>query len=99
MPTKIASVKDIPAGECIPVDAPDGRSIALYNVDGQIYAMNGVCPHAGGPLGEGSMEGSVVTCPWHGWSFDVKTGACENNPDVTVECPKITVVGDDVLVD
>lgn len=99
MTTKIAKVQDVPEGGALAVDAPDGRAVALYNVGGEIFALDGTCPHAGGPLGEGSLEGSVVTCPWHGWSFDVKTGACENNPEAAAACHKISVVGGDILLD
>src|SRR3954471_13016132 len=50
------------------------RMIALFNVDGTFYALDGICPHQGGPLGKGSLAGCVVTCPWHGFQFDVTTG-------------------------
>jgi nitrite reductase (NADH) small subunit len=50
------------------------RIVALFNVDGQFYALDGICPHQGGPLGKGTLTGSVVTCPWHGFQFDVRTG-------------------------
>ncbi len=99
MAVKIATVADVPAGGSLSVTAPDGREIALFNVGGEICAMDNTCPHAGGPLGEGSLEGSVVTCPWHGWSFDVKTGECQNNPDVTHTCHKVTIQAGDVLID
>ena len=49
--------------------------LAIYNVDGALYALDGVCPHQGGPLGNGRLEQCIVTCPWHGWQFDVRTGA------------------------
>ena len=51
-------------------------SVALFNVDGKFYAMQNICIHRGGPLGEGSLDSGRVTCPWHAWEFDVKTGAC-----------------------
>lgn len=50
------------------------RLVALYHVDGRVVALDGVCPHQGGPLGKGQLTGRVVTCPWHGWQFDVTTG-------------------------
>ena len=62
------------------VELEDGRPIALFNVDGEIFALDNTCPHAGGPLGEGSLDGEVVSCPWHGWKFNVKTGDCLKNP-------------------
>lgn len=52
----------------------EGRIVALFNVDGSFYAMDGVCPHQGGPLGKGQLQGCTLTCPWHGWQFDVRDG-------------------------
>jgi nitrite reductase/ring-hydroxylating ferredoxin subunit len=70
---RVASVAACPPGTCIEVVAAD-RIVALFNVAGAFYALDGVCPHQGGPLGKGSLNGSIVTCPWHGWQFDVRTG-------------------------
>lgn len=50
------------------------RSVAMFNVDGEVYALDNACRHAGGPLGEGVLENGVVTCPWHWWRYDVRTG-------------------------
>ena len=52
------------------------RAIALARVDGAFHALDNVCPHAGGPLGDGVLDGCQLTCPWHGWTFDVRSGAC-----------------------
>ena len=52
----------------------NGQLVALFNVDGEIFAIDGMCAHAGGPLGTGCLEGKIVTCPWHGWQYDVSTG-------------------------
>ena len=52
------------------------RVIALFHVDGEFFALDGICPHQGGPLGQGNLEGFVIRCPWHGWSFDVRSGQC-----------------------
>lgn len=70
-----AKISDVPAGEGRVVEV-DGTSIALFNMDGNFYAMDNTCLHRGGPLGEGSLEGTEVTCPWHGWTYDIKTGQC-----------------------
>jgi nitrite reductase (NADH) small subunit len=51
-----------------------GRELALFNVDGTFHAIDNECPHRGGPLGEGELEGCILTCPWHAWQFDVSTG-------------------------
>lgn len=99
MGAKIAEKKDVPLGGCLPVTTPDRRLAALFNVDGEIFALDNVCPHAGGPLGEGSLEGTIVTCPWHGWSFDVKTGECQNNPGASATCFKVGVKGEDIILE
>jgi nitrite reductase/ring-hydroxylating ferredoxin subunit len=64
---------ELPPGTCREVVAA-GRVFAVYNVDGQFHALDGICPHAGGPLGKGTLRGGVVTCPWHCWQFHVATG-------------------------
>ena len=58
---------------------------------GRFYAIDNLCPHRGGPLGEGDIEGAIVVCPWHGWRWDVTTGANANNPAVRVSCYAVTV--------
>jgi nitrite reductase (NADH) small subunit len=77
----------------------DGKTIALANVDGKFYAINNTCLHRGGPLGEGELEGKVVTCPWHGWQYDVTTGKVVLNPSVGVDCYTLELKGDDIFVD
>ncbi len=52
----------------------EGRIFAVYNVDGEFRVLDGICAHAGGPLGKGILNGKIVTCPWHGWQFDVTNG-------------------------
>lgn len=77
---KVAEVKDVPAGTGISVEA-SGKMIALFNCDGTFLAIDDTCPHQGGPLGEGELAGTVVTCPWHEWRFDARTGV--NTDDAT----------------
>lgn len=60
----------------------EGRVVAIFNVQGDIYALDGICPHQGGPLGQGTLEGCIVTCPWHGWQFDVRDGQNQLSPRV-----------------
>src|SRR5579871_4010641 len=70
---KVAEVAELPPGEGKVVEA--GRQeLALFNVDGTFYCIDNSCPHREGPLGEGWLEGEVVTCPWHAWQFNVRTG-------------------------
>jgi len=95
---RVAKVADVPAGEIRQVDL-DGRPVALANVGGRYHAIDGTCLHRGGPLGEGTLEGSVVTCPWHGWQFDVLTGKSTLNPAAGVACFAVELRGDEVFVD
>ena len=76
----------------------DGRWVALFNVDGTHHAIDAICLHQGGPLAEGALSGCVVTCPWHGWQFDVTTGTFVQDPRVGVTCHEARVVGDEVQV-
>lgn len=77
----------------------DGTTIALANVSGKFYAINNTCLHRGGPLGQGVLAEKVVTCPWHGWEFDVTTGKITQNPTVGVDCYPVDVRGQDIFVD
>lgn len=70
---EIATADECPPGTSVERVAGD-RMIALANVDGRWHAIDGLCPHQGGPLGTGTLCGTVLTCPWHGWQFDVVTG-------------------------
>ena len=94
---KVAEVNDLKPGECKIVTAGD-RELALCNVDGQLRAIDNVCPHRGGPLGEGVLEGNIVTCPWHGWRFDVTTGKSPVVPTAQIETFEVVVDGNDVKV-
>jgi len=94
---QVASVGEVGEGQARVVEV-DGRSIAVFKVSGQFYAIDNVCPHRGGPLGEGDVEGKIVVCPWHAWRWDVTTGANANNPAVRVACYPVTVEGGTIFV-
>ncbi|MGH7829123.1 MAG: Rieske (2Fe-2S) protein [Candidatus Binatia bacterium] len=94
---KVCRTGDIPVGSCRTVDVK-GKPVAVCNVDGNFHAISDTCIHRGGPLGEGEMDGKIIVCPWHGWRYDVTTGANEMNPSVTVEKYQVKVEGDDLLV-
>jgi nitrite reductase/ring-hydroxylating ferredoxin subunit len=95
---KVASVNDLRDGECRVV-AVNSEEIALFRIDGRFFATTNSCAHRGGPLGEGFLEGSVVTCPWHGWKFDVTTGVSANMPSVKVQTYRVHLQGNDVMVE
>ena len=94
---KVCQAADICAGSGRTVDL-NGKPVAVFNVEGNFYAISDTCLHRGGPLGEGELDGKTVTCPWHGWRYDVTTGVNEMNPAVVVEKYQVKVEGDDVLV-
>src|SRR5258708_4681958 len=96
---RVASISDVPAGE-VRVFVVDDRSIALANVNGAFYAIDNVCTHDGGPLGEGRLTGDLVECPRHGARFDVKTGQVRAFPAVLpVRAYPVHVEGDNLSVD
>jgi len=95
---KVMNVNDLKDGEARTVTA-NGELIALYRVNGKFYATTNICPHKGGPLGEGALEGTVVTCPWHGWKFDVTTGISPVAPTVHVQTFKVVIQGNNVMVE
>ena len=94
----VASLADIPPGVAAQVEV-NGQHIGIYNVDGTLHALDGVCPHAGGPLGQGQLDGCVVTCPWHGWQFDVTSGQHCLTEAIRHTSFPVIVEGDDVLVE
>ena len=69
-------VDELPLGRVATVETPEGDELALYNVNGEIYATENFCPHRGAPLSEGFLCGHVIECGLHGWQFDVRTGMC-----------------------
>lgn len=94
---KVATRAEIPAGSGKVVEA-EGRTIAVFNCEGTFYAIDNTCKHRGGPLGEGSLSGTTVTCPWHGWEYDVTNGTCALDSSIAVQSFPVKVEGDDILV-
>jgi len=94
---RVASKADIPEGQGRAFDV-NGRTIAVFNCGGAFYAIDNVCKHQGGPLGEGELEGTVVTCPLHAWTYDVTTGESPDDPDCKIDRFELKVEGDDLLV-
>jgi nitrite reductase/ring-hydroxylating ferredoxin subunit len=94
---RVAGKADVKPGHGIVAEV-NGKTLAVFNVDGAFHVIDNTCTHRGGPLGEGEVEGSVVTCPWHGWEFDIATGTCVKNPSAKVEVFQVKVEGDDINV-
>jgi len=99
MPTfvPVAATGDIPAGQARAYVVGD-REIAIFNVDGALYAIENSCPHQGGPLADGFIDGPIVTCPWHAWCFDVRTGEMTLAGFTTVDTFEVQVEGATISV-
>ena len=91
----LIDVSSVPLGSGAEV-VSDGKIFAVYNIEGTIHVIDGICPHAGGPLGKGTLRGNIVTCPWHGWQFDVSSGKhclnqrlCQTRYEARIEDGKV----------
>ena len=98
MKTRVASLSEIAPGSAKEVTVGD-QVVAVFNVDGTLYALDGICPHSGGPLAKGRLSGQVITCPWHGWQFNVTNGHHCLAPRIKTRCVQVTVEGDDVFLE
>jgi nitrite reductase (NADH) small subunit len=94
---KVATLKEIPKNYGKVVQAA-GRLIALFKMQDMVYAIDNECPHRGGPLGEGSVKGKIVSCPWHLWAYDITSGQCLSNPFGHVRSYPVSISGDEVWV-
>ena len=94
---RVVGVADIPPGSGH-VAAVSGRCITIFNVDGAFFVLDNTCAHRGGPLGEGELDGEVVTCPWHSWEYNVRTGISLTTPSASVKTYAVKIDGDDVKV-
>jgi nitrite reductase (NADH) small subunit len=94
---RVAAAAEIPPGHAKAVMVGD-REIGIFNVGGAFYAIENTCPHQGGPLAEGWVEDAIVTCPWHGWCFDVRTGRMTLGDFCSVERFATVVERGEVLV-
>jgi nitrite reductase (NADH) small subunit len=95
---RVASRSEIPAGSIKEFNV-SGKAIAIANLGGKFHAISNACLHKGGPLGRGTLEGEVVTCPWHGWQFDVINGKAVQSPAMAVACYLVEVRGEEVFAE
>jgi nitrite reductase/ring-hydroxylating ferredoxin subunit len=93
----VARVGDIPPGQAKAYVVGD-LEIAVFNVDGQFHAIENACPHQGGPLADGWIDGNVVTCPWHAWCFDVRDGRMTLGGYTSVDAFDVQVEGSTISV-
>lgn len=78
---RVAAADDCEVGSAQEFIVAD-RVVALFRVGDTFYALDGICPHQGGPLGKGRLSGCILTCPWHGWQYDVRTGQHQVNQSI-----------------
>jgi len=93
----VIAASELPPGACREVRVGE-RALALCNAGGEIHAIDNVCPHRGGPLGQGTLHETLVICPWHNWAFDVTTGVSPDNPELKTVRHETRVEDGQVLV-
>lgn len=94
---KVAQKSEIKAGKGKVVEV-NGKSIAILNDNGKFFAVENECKHVGGPLGEGTCQDGIVMCPWHQWTYDLKTGKNKMDESIKLETYEIKVEGNNLLV-
>jgi len=95
---RVAQASEVPPGGSCEVVAGE-RVVALFHTAEGWYALDGICPHQGGPLGKGRLTDCLVTCPWHGWQFDVRSGQSQLSSGLRQPTLAVKIEGDGVYVD
>jgi len=91
---KVGSLAKLPPGSVMEVHVGDG-TYAVCNARGEVHAVDGICPHAGGPLGQGTLHGTTLVCPWHAWEFDCRA---QGDGVILAKFPT-KIEGDDIFID
>lgn len=94
---RVAKKTEIPTDTGYLVEV-GGKEIALFKIEDKVYAIYNICPHQGGPLHEGGLDGKLVMCPWHGWQFDVTNGTCAFNDAIKQPTFPVKEEGDDIYI-
>jgi nitrite reductase (NADH) small subunit len=81
---KIATVQQLPGEDGAAEFNIADKIVCVANVRGEYFALDNVCPHRGGPLGQGTVEGTKIVCPWHGWQIEARTGEANGQPAVAI---------------
>ncbi len=95
---KVGSLAALPPGSVMEVTLGED-SYAICNAGGELHALAGICPHAGGPIGQGNLQDHLVVCPWHEWAYDCRTGENDYDPDVKLDRFVVKAEGDNILLD
>ena len=96
---KVAACSDVPDGDRGLVVETFGRQIAIFKIGEEFHALDNRCLHEGASLADGALEGGCITCPWHGWQYDVASGTCRHNPRLSLRVFPTRVEGDYILVE
>jgi nitrite reductase (NADH) small subunit len=94
---RVCGLEELRDGEARVIEL-EGRKIALFRLEDEVYALDNDCPHRGGPIAEGEIQGGRVTCPWHEWTFDIRSGLCTLNSAVRLTRFDARVVDGEVRV-
>jgi nitrite reductase/ring-hydroxylating ferredoxin subunit len=99
-PERVVVVRrsEVPDGGATVVNTAGDLAVAVFRVGEAFYAIDNRCPHKGGPLAEGPLDGTVVTCPWHGFTVDVRTGICPRSPWLRVRTFSVDLAGDELRI-
>ncbi|GAA4420678.1 Rieske (2Fe-2S) protein [Bremerella cremea] len=92
----VAAEADCPVGQAIEVVAAK-QMVAIYHTEDGFFATDGMCAHQGGPVGQGELCGNIVTCPWHGWQYDVTSGKHQLS-SIHLDCFEVKVEAGRILV-
>lgn len=95
---KVAETREVPPNSVIEVLIA-GEPVAICNIEGNIHALSGTCPHQGGPLGQGAVNGTHLTCPWHAWDFDCRTGRNDFDPETRVAVYPVRIDAGAISID
>jgi nitrite reductase/ring-hydroxylating ferredoxin subunit len=93
----LIKINELPPGQTCEVVVEE-NVLAVFNLDGEFKVLEGICPHQGGPLGKGTLSGCIVTCPWHGWQFNTRTGQQQINARIVHPTYTTRIDGENVLV-
>ena len=95
---KVGSLSALPLGSVTEVTLGED-SYAICNWNGELHALTGICPHAGGPIGQGTLQDHVIVCPWHEWAYDCRTGENDYDPAIKLDCFAVKAEGGDIFLD
>ena len=95
---KVGAAADLAPGSVMEV-VVGGSPYAICNVGGELRAFDGICPHAGGPLGQGNIEDGRLICPWHAWEYDCRTGANDYDESLTLASFPVKIESGEILID